>query len=646
MCGIAGIISLSGRPIPDAHKRVAEMNRLLHHRGPDGQGVFVSSDRLVALGNTRLAITDPGTPLDLPLRSADDNCVLTFNGEIYDYLEHRKHFESKGARLRTTTDTEVLLCGLQASGEDFLRDIDGMWAFAYYDARINQVILSRDLLGERHVFYRVVDGEFIFASEPLPILADRGKPEQIDWEGLVTSLRYYSAPPGRTLVKGLKRMLPGHNLQIDVGKGWSEYSHRLLHPEKWFDFFHSDPDIDAVSERFGELMHRASLRRLPQDVDYISTLSGGIDSTLVSLFASDFGKKPLKTLFGQSTETPARNLSDELDEYEASCLTAAKLNTQHRHIHLNSQACVPILERAAANGFDGIIDPGTSPFEMLAWEVSAQNLKVMLISDGPDETAGGYGIDRKSYEMDIQRKKSPLRHNFLRVLSSTRLGRGLMRQTPLKGDIIPPEFSYRPFHFSPIHQAAGQDYLAKIVDTDMSRSVAHHYGGAPSAYADIVEHLDATQIRALSYAQYSLPDMFNLRTDKAFLRASVECRLPFEAPEMAEFLIAMPASLRFGDGTNTKVLLRNIVDRHIGPKVAHRSKHGFAMPLHNTPEVRSKLRIEEAIAESSAFSDLPFRRNARDLVLAGRMNKMIWPFYVIAKTHSQMQSGQYQGTGN
>ena len=279
------------------------MNRLLRHRGPDGEGVFVSDDSLVALGNTRLAIVDPGKSFDLPFRSPDNNFVLTFNGEIYDYLEHRKRFQSDGNFFYTKTDTEILLKGLSTSGESFLHDIDGMWAFAYYDAQANKVLLSRDLLGERHIFYRVIGGEFIFASEPLPILADRSQPEDVDWLGLTTSLRYNAAPPGRTLVKGLRRMLPGHNLGIDVGKGWSEYSHRLLHPEGWFDFFHSKPNTDSILERFQELMHRVSLRRLPHDVDYLSTLSGGIDSTLVCLFASDFGQMPLKTIYAQSTNT-------------------------------------------------------------------------------------------------------------------------------------------------------------------------------------------------------------------------------------------------------------------------------------------------------------------------------------------------------
>ena len=642
MCGISGIISLSGKPISNARERIRKMNDLLHHRGPDGKGEFVSSDRRVALGNTRLAITDPGTIIELPLRSPDENHVLTYNGEIYDYLEQRKALAAAGTNFVTTTDTEVLLAGLRQKGEDFLKNVDGMWALAYFDAQANQVLLSRDLLGERHIFYRVCDDEFVFASEPLPILADRGQPEDVDWEGLVTSLRYYSAPPGRTLVKGLCRMLPGHNLRVDVGEGWREYPHRLLHPEKWFDFFHSDPDIEAVTEHFGELMHRASLRRLPQDVDYISTLSGGIDSTLVCVYASDFGRVPLKTLYGRSSDTEIDYPATELDEYEASCLTSGKLNTEHRHIRLNSRDCVPILERMAANAFDGMIDPATPAFEMLARGALAQKIKVMLISDGPDETAGGYGIDRRAYRFDLMRRSNPLRFAFSSAIGATGLGRGLMRRAGLKNNFISPEISYQPFHFLPNHHTADSVYFSKLIDEETVRSAGRFYGSAPSAYSEIIGHLDATQIRALSYAQYSLPDMFNLRTDKAFMRASIEGRLPFQAPEMAEFLIAMPAALRFGRGDETKAFLRTVVDRHIGPEVAYRPKQGFATPLHNTPHVRSQLRIEEVISDSSMFEDLPFRPGTRERILKDASSKILWSFYMLAMTHRQLRSGRYQ----
>jgi asparagine synthase (glutamine-hydrolysing) len=620
------------------------MTTLLRHRGPDGEGVFLSPDGKVALGNTRLAITDPGISLELPFRSSDSKSVLTFNGEIYDYLHHRNNFDASGSQFVSRTDTEVLLAGLHKYGEEFLHKIDGIWAFAYLNVVENTVLLSRDLMGERHIFYRVIDNEFVFASEPLPILADRGRPEEVDWDSLVTSLRYYSAPPGHTLVRGLERMRPGHNLCIDIGIGWKEYRHRRLHPEKWFDFFNSKPNTDVVVEQFSELMHRNSMRRLPNDVDYMSTLSGGIDSALVCSYASDFGRKPLKTLFGLSSATPAQNYTTELNEYEASCFTSQKLNTQHRQIYLNSQDCVPILKREAANGFDGLFDIGTLAFEMLAREVSAQGLKVLLLSDGPDELCGGYSVDRQAYMTDFLRRRNPLLYTLITVIQASRIGRELMRRVPFIGYTIPPDFSYQPFHFSPIHEAGDRDYFSSIINKTSVFLPECHYGVAPPhTYNDIVGHLDATQVRALSYASYSLPDVFNYRTDKAFMRASIECRLPFQAPEMVEFLLAMPASFRFGDGTVTKAFLRQTVDKFIGPEIANRSKHGFATPLHKTPEVRSQLGIEEVIADSSVFKDLPFRRGTRELLLQGRLPKMLWPFYALSLTYKQLRLGQYVG---
>ena len=642
MCGLTGIFSLTGKPIDDAESRIGRMTALLNHRGPDAQGVFVSEDRLVALGNTRLAITDPTAPIELPLRTHDDKAVLTFNGEIYDFLELRREFEGRGIRFRHRTDTEVLLEGLGLEGEDLLRRLDGMWAFAYYDFADRRLLLSRDVLGERHLFYRVVDDELVFASEPLPILVDRGRSEEVDFEGLATALQYYSAPPGRTLVKGLRRLRPGHNLIATVGGGWREYPYRRLHPEKYLDYFRREPSLDEVTDTFEEIMFRVTQRRLPPDVPFISTLSGGLDSALVCIFASHMGRKEINTLYAQSTETPARNLPDELDEYEASKVTSAKLGTLHKHIHINNDDSVPVLHRLAANGFDGLIDPGTAPFEMLAWQVRREKTKVMLISDGPDELVGGYMVDRRAWEIDRIRSNQPIRYHVMRLLCSTRFGRRVLRRLRRQDMMLPPDVSYSPFHFVPIHQAMGQDDLVKILTTDQIRAGSRHYGVMDQAYNEILPELDFTQFRALSYAAISLPDMFNLRTDKAFLRASVECRLPFQAPEMAEFLIALPAEMRFGDGNTTKFLMRKIVERRIGAEVAGRSKHGFSASLYATPRVRAAMNFEEVIAGSTIFDDLPFLPGAREAVLnPGKIGKLRWPFFVLSRTYEQLRTGRY-----
>jgi asparagine synthase (glutamine-hydrolysing) len=641
MCGLSGILSLSGRPIADAERRIRRMTALVRHRGPDAEGVLVSDDGLCALGNTRLAITDPGAPIELPLRSNDGKAAISFNGEIYDYREVRRELEGRGVRFRHHTDTEVLIEGLRLHGESLLERLDGMWALAYYDFEARRLLLSRDILGERHIFYRVENQELVFCSEPMPVLADAGRPEDVDFDGLVTALRYYSAPPGRTIVKGLRRLLPGHNLVARPGEGWREQRYRRLHPEKWFDFFRGQPSLDHIIERFEEVMSRVSLRRLPPDVPFISTLSGGLDSAAVCIFGSDQGKKQIRTLFGQSAEQPARNHPDELDEYEASQVTSRRLNTQHKHIHMNNDDCVPVLERLAVNGFDGMIDPGAAPFEMLAWQVRRDDTKVMLISDGPDELLGGYPVDRRAWEIDRLRAGARARYGLMKAASATRLGRGALRRLGRRRLTIPPDVGYRPFHFVPQHQAASPDYLRRILSPEQVAASGSHYGVMDPTYDELLPELDYTQYRALSYAAVSLPEMFNLRTDKSFLRAAIECRLPFQAPEMAEFQIAVPAAMRFGAGDTTKFLLRQIVERRVGAEVAQRSKHGFSAPLFGTPSVRAQLNFEETIAASPIFADLPFAPGTREVALDPRFGKLTWPFFVLAKTYEQLRTGRY-----
>ncbi len=642
MCGLAGIFSLSGRPVENADPRIQAMTDRLKHRGPDSQGTLVSEDGLLALGNTRLAITDPGAPIELPLRSADGRATISFNGEIYNFAEIRRELIAKGIDFRFRTDTEVLLEGLHLDGEKFLSRLDGMWAFAFYDFRQRRLLLSRDLMGERHLFYRIENDELIFASEALPVLADRAKPEKIDFDGLVSALRYNAAPPGKTLVQGLNRLLPGHNLEAFADGRLKQSRYRKLQPEKWFDFFSASPSLDAVIDQFEELMHSASLLRIPPDVPFISTLSGGLDSSLVCTYASDYGKQTISTLFGQSSNEPDQNLPGELNEYDASVFTSKRLNTDHTHIFLNGDDSVPVIDRLTSNGFDGLIDSGTASFEMLAWQVRRSKTKVMLISDGPDELAGGYHVDRQAWSQDKSRASSPAGYVGRKWLSSSRLGRRVLNKFGLKGWVVPPDFSYSPFHFLPQHQGNNPDTLSRIFDSNYIKKSDRAFGLDDSEYDDIVPHLDPTQRRSLSYAALSLPDMFNLRTDKAFLRAAVECRLPFQAPEMAEFQIALPAKLRFDGGDQTKYLLRKVVERRIGPEVAFRSKHGFGAPLFKSTSAGKAFDFEETLRSSSIFDDLPFRENSREISLLPQYAKLQWPLYVLAHTYEQLKTGSYR----
>lgn len=640
MCGVAGIFSLTGKPIKDAQDRITCMTRLLDHRGPDHWGVTVTGDELLALGNTRLAIVDPEARPDLPLASVDGCTILSFNGEIYDYLDVRRDLEDAGVVFRTRTDTEVLLEGLRRKGYDILERLDGVWAFAYYDCDARRLLLSRDLMGERHLFYRIANGELIFASEMIPILIDYGLSLQLDFEAVVTALCFNAAPQGGTLVEGIKRLWPGHNLVAEVGAAVREYRYRKLHPEKWLDFFCAKPSLDSVLDTFEDLLNRAVTRRLPRDVRFFSTLSGGLDSAIISMAASDYGQRRIRTMFALSTDTSPQHHSEELSEYASSQITAKKYNTDHTVVRVNNEAVVPVLSRLVGDGFDGCL-VGSEFFEMLGKKTREENTKVILLSDGPDELVGGYEVDRRAYEVDRMHQQQRARFEMFKAISTFRFGRRVLQWLDHARLIIPPKISYEPFNFIPNHQNHNPDLLANILPEHIIAIAMGNYGTIDSAYGDLVREMDYTQLRALSYATQSLPDMSNLRADKGFMRASVEVRMPFQAPEMVDFLVALTAPFRFGNGNTSKWLLRKIVERRVGPEVSTRSKHGASAPLWKIPAVNETLRIEETLGATRLLDDMPFKSGTREFLLRPDNAKTRWAVFTIANTYERLQNGIY-----
>ena len=431
MCGITGIISLKDKKISRPETRIKRMTDMLTFRGPDYQGVYVSDDKKVAMGNTRLAISDPHNPLPQPMKSRDNKYIINYNGEIYNDLDLRNSLQQKGIKFRSNLDTEILLEGLHLHGEDFLHEIDGMWAFAYFDKKKNEVLLSRDVLGERHIFYRIINNEFIFCSEIPPIIADAMGSVDMDFINIMKSFRYGVAPPGETIIKGIKRMLPGHNIMIRKNQEPLQYLHRILHPEKWFDFFNNEPSLSDTINTFQEIFYRVCKRRIPREVPYASTLSGGLDSAIVALYASDFGEQEIDTVFAHSDPTPSTKSPTDLSEFRASQISSCKIKSNHhtdealwlvgnKYTALDLNRCIDALLNLAGNAFDGLVDEAAASLEILAWQGRNINKKVMLISEGPDELSGGYICDQQAFlEETIQVKNWLMNIQNLIVLSTT-----------------------------------------------------------------------------------------------------------------------------------------------------------------------------------------------------------------------------------
>ncbi len=641
MCGIAGIFSLDGTPVMDARARITRMTELLHHRGPDSRGVYVSDDGVCALGTTRLGIVDPGDQTRQPLVSADGHHILAFNGELYNYEDLRAELAGQGARFHTKMDTEVLLEGLCSQGEDFLHRCDGMWAFAFYDARAKELLLSRDVMGERHLYYLVRGKELIFASEMRSILSQTPGSFEIDFEGFLTSLQYFAPAPGRSMIQGVLRMRSGCNIVARAGSGWSQQRHRILHPEKWFDFFAAAPSLDVVIAKFEEVFHKACRRRFPRDVSFYSTLSGGLDSSAIGLFVSDYGRIPVRTMCGVGYERPGTYADGAMTEYDASVFTAKKINALHDKVDYDVPEYVDFLKDLADNAYDGFYDNGTASYRMLARHARVNGAKVVLMAEGPDEFMG-YPRDRAAFHIDrIYHANRPLFY-FLKMMSATPFGRKCFQLSGEGAWVVPRFFSYSPFRFEPINKSWDAHELARLVELSEVRKCADHYGVMPEGYEGIAGKLDYAQLRALSYASFSLPDMYNLRTDKAFMAESVEARLPYQAPEMAEFLIALPTNFRFGpEGATTKYLLRKVVDRHIGPEIAYRKKRGFGYPMWDRPHVACSMHYEDTLRGSRIFRDFPLRKGLLDFLLRPENYDYIWPFYALARVDGSLRDKKY-----
>ena len=642
MCGVVGIFSFKGEPVKNLKSIILKMNSMLRHRGPDQEGVFISKDNLCALGNTRLSITDPKCKIPLPLKSKNKNFVLTYNGEIFNYKSLKRNLKHKGCNFNTETDTEVLLEGLSLENLPFLQKLDGMWAFAYYNIKKKELILSRDLLGERHLFYSIIDGQIIFASEPQPIIYYLNlKKEELDinQDSIISSMFFYGCEQGQTLIKSIKRLLPGRNIITKVGNEPKEILFKKLHPERWFDFFSKNPTNKEIFEKFHNIMSESFLLRTPSDTAYFSALSGGIDSAIVALYNSRFGKKKIDTLFLNSFggTYDAKKSYEQISEVESARITSSKLNTTHHEFDYNHEECSNDLLEMSKNCFDGMLDAAFITHKQIAKEVKRKKKKIIFMSEGLDELLG-YASDYPTWEQCMYFSSRKIQLFATKLLSSSKYTRSILRKLGMSKFVINHSDS-KNFYFSPIHSLSHSDFLSKIVPRKNHKNLIFSYGTIDSIYDDIVAELDFSQKMALSYCSKSLPDFFNLRTDKGYFGTSTECRLPFQDPKIVEFLISAPHSFRYSN-KQAKFFARNIVKDFISPDVAFRKKHGMPFsPVKNLIYWENKLQVKDTIKESKVFDDLPFKKNFKDTLFNPKygFDKFLWIIYCISKTADNLK---------
>jgi asparagine synthase (glutamine-hydrolysing) len=560
MCGIVGYVS-TNRSL--AHPLLIQMRDTLRHRGPDDEGAWWSDDGVVGLGHRRLAIIDLSPAGRQPMSDASGRLQIVFNGEIYNYQEVRRELESRHHAFRTATDTEVILEAYREWGDECLRRLNGMFAFALYDETRRRLLLARDRAGEKPLFYRHENGTLVFASELKALLADASCPRVLDLEALDFYLAFGYVPGEKCLLSGIHKLPQGHALAFDLASGDARNWRYWELPQPASGAVPSDDELLLELE---EILLDSVRLRLIADVPVGIMLSGGVDSSLVVAMAARVSSHRVKTFnisfpgYGGFDEAPyAREVARHFDT---------------EHVELAAEtATLDLLPELARQYDEPIADSSMVPTYLVS-RLIRREATVALGGDGGDELFGGYWQHtwvQQQARMGgwIPRPAKRLaRSAVTRLLPVGTMGRnylfGLTADWPM--NIV--QFNV---YFD---EDARYRLLAPL-------GAARPRRGAPETYkARLCADRDSPlqQSTALDFRTYLVDDIL-VKVDRASMLCSLEVRAPFLDPRLIEFAFRrVPDRLR-ATAQERKILLRRLAERLLPRTLDLKRKQGFALPL-------------------------------------------------------------------
>ncbi len=541
MCGICGWLDWDGATDATAVRRMTER---LHHRGPDGAGLWHDPSGLMILGHRRLAVLDTSDAAEQPMVDGT-GAVLSFNGEVYSFRELRRELEEEGRRFRSTGDTEVVLASLVRWGAGALDRFNGMFALALWDPGRRSLLLARDRIGIKPLFVAMLPRGLAFASEMPSLLANPAVGRTLDRDAMVRWLQQ-GYPTGRnTLIKGIMRLPPGHVLEARDGR---------VQIRRWYDLLgrvspRRDLSEGEAVEQLNQLLEEAVSRRLVSDVPLGCFLSGGVDSAAVAAAAVRSDARP---------ETLTVRFTGGEDETDAAALTAKALTLVHR---VESCSPVEMLEVFAAwyrIAGDPIADPSLAP----TWVVSRaarRRWTVALSGDGGDELLGGYPRLRLMPWLEkAMAAPRAFRSRLLPALPAARWAAKLRAAASANS----PWEAYQAMQG--VWPAADAARLCRLDEAPEVWSP-----DLLSRLGDFPPWLRYRLLDALTF----LPERVLAKVDRASMDHGLEVRVPLLDHQVTEFLFSLPPNL-----TNGKRVLRKTLERS-GVPPPPRRKRGFEVPL-------------------------------------------------------------------
>ena len=562
MCGIAGIYTKNGAEVD--RRLLKQMCDLIRHRGPDDEGFYYHGP--IGMGMRRLSIID----LDggkQPIHNEDQSVWIVLNGEIYNFLELAKSLKQKGHKFYTESDTEVIVHLYEEYGEASVNHLRGMFAFAIWDERRQKLLLARDRVGEKPLFYFTDGQRLVFGSEIKSLLKHHMVSKNIDLQAVDAYLSFLYVPAPRTIFENIKKLPPGHILVCD---------NEGIKIKKYWEL-HYQPDrsrsLDDLAEEFRQIFNEAVRLQMRSDVPVGALLSGGIDSSAVVAAMSRATNKPVETF------TIVYGAKEHLfDESEPAGEIAGIFATNHHELQITPDVigAIPKIIRSFDEPF---ADSSMIPNYFIS-ELVRQHVTVALSGLGGDEVSAGYNRHLSLLlSQYYQRLPKIIRENLIANLAAKlpdaqKGGRFPERVKQfIRGDRLPLDQRYLSYI-----TFLDPEYKRRLYSSALLSQLNGHLGHEYDVYYNFAPDLDLLNRALFIDLKMYLPDDLLTLTDRMSMAHSLEVRVPFLDHILLEFMAKVPPEYKL-KGLSKKYFLKHAFSTVLPQSILKRRKQGFSVPL-------------------------------------------------------------------
>jgi len=624
MCGINGLITTTTQDNKTLSATIQKMNDLIIHRGPDDDGVFYEnqSKYSIAMGMRRLSIIDL-TSGKQPIYSVDKQVVIVFNGEIYNYQVLRNYLLTKGVYFETQSDTEVILKLYELEGETAFKKLDGMFAFSIYDKKRKKLFIARDFFGEKPLYYTKENNQFIWGSELKSLLNVLKSKPGISTPGLNLYLRLTYVPAPHTIYNNIFKLEANHYLVYDL----EHHEYQIFPIEKAFERTKSNLDFENAKEKTRQLVTKSVETRSISDVPIGTFLSGGVDSSIVSLCLARMQTQKINT-FSIGFK------KDSYDETDKSRLVAKQINSRHHEFIIGEDDLKHNVPEILLNFDEPFSDTAALPTYLVSKKTS-DHVKVALTGDGGDEVFGGYN---KYYVGKINSRYTALVPQSIHQLLVKNMSFFLRDKDDKRG---------RKFQIKKMLNAVNYDgkHYWDIISLAHTQNQLKGLLKDKFFLEDIFKEYESTLSieKPNSLTDYrfidklvSLEGGMLAKVDRTSMLNSLECRAPFLNKELWRFTNSLPERYLM-KGWDKKYILKEAFKEDFPKDFLNKSKSGFGSPVGDWLRSSFKKELESYIAipflQKQDLFNVQYVVNLVNNHLTGKDDNTfsVWAYYCFQK---------------